>query len=155
MERQASLQERYAPRSVCFGCGPANAEGLRIRSFPAGDEVVAEFRPETYQEAFPGVLAGGIVGTLLDCHCNWAAAHHLMVRSGQASVPPTVTAAYEIRMRRVTPTDDVLVLRARVVASEDDRAVVEGRIEARGRVTATCRGTFVVVGPGHPAHHRW
>ena len=28
-----SLQDIHAPKSICFGCGPANKEGLRIRSF--------------------------------------------------------------------------------------------------------------------------
>ena len=28
-------------------------------------------------------------------------------------------------------------------------------LEANGKVTATCRGTFVAVKPGHPAYHRW
>ena len=26
---------------------------------------------------------------------------------------------------------------------------------ANGKVTATCRGTFVAVKEGHPAYHRW
>jgi len=69
-----SLQEKYAPNNSCFGCGPANAQGLRIRSFPKGEEVVAEWIPQSKYEAFPGVLNGGIIGTLLDCHCNWTAA---------------------------------------------------------------------------------
>src|SRR5205823_14203577 len=77
-----SLQEKFAPKNSCWGCGPANTEGLRIRSFPKGDEVVAEWKPEQKYEAFPGVLNGGIIGTLLDCHCNWAAAYHLMKRAG-------------------------------------------------------------------------
>jgi hypothetical protein len=48
-----------------------------------------------------------------------------------------------------------LTVRARVVESQDDRAVVESTIEAGGKVTATCRGTFVAVKEGHPAFHRW
>ncbi len=77
-----SLQETYAPASACFGCGPANAEGLRIRSFAEGGEYVAEWQPRKHHEAFPGMLNGGIVGALLDCHSNWAAIHHLMQRGG-------------------------------------------------------------------------
>jgi hypothetical protein len=39
-----SLQETYAPAAVCFGCGPSNSQGLRIRSFPASDgHVVCDF----------------------------------------------------------------------------------------------------------------
>src|SRR6185436_6920529 len=89
---EKSIQETYAPNLACFGCGPANEKGLHIRSFPQGDEVVADFQPETYQEAFPGVLSGGIIGTLLDCHCNWTATWHLMKRSGLDHPPCTVTA---------------------------------------------------------------
>ena len=118
-----SLQERYAPRSVCFGCGPANEKGLRIRSFESGDHIVAEFRPEQHHEAFPGVLCGGIIGTLLDCHGNWAAAHAFMRQAGDDQLPGTVTAEYHVRMRRPTPTDGVLRLRARVVELTERRGL--------------------------------
>ena len=65
---EPSLQEKYAPQSICFGCGPANDKGLRIRSFLDGGEVVLDWTPEKHHEAFPGMLNGGIIGALLDCH---------------------------------------------------------------------------------------
>ncbi len=150
-----SLQEQYAPGNACFGCGPANERGLHIRSFVEGDEVVAEWQPEAYQEAYPGMLNGGIVGTLLDCHSNWAAAWHLMQRTGADKPPCTVTAEYSIKLLRPTPTDGALTIRARVVESSDDRAIVEAELIGGGKVCARCRGTFVAVKPGHPAYHRW
>jgi acyl-coenzyme A thioesterase PaaI-like protein len=152
---QPSLQERYAPQMTCFGCGPANPQGLHIRSFAEGDELVAEWRPAPHHEAFPGVLNGGIIGTLLDCHCNWAAAWHLMQKAGQEHPPCTVTADYAITMRRPTPTAGPVTLRARVVEATADRATVEGTLEGGGKICATCRGTFVSVKPGHPAYYRW
>lgn len=153
-----SLQERYGPHTICFGCGPANSHGLHVRSFPDPDsahDVVADWAPESRHEAFPGVLNGGIIGTLMDCHSNWTAAYHLMKQHGTDKPPTTVTADYHVRMLRPTPTDGELRLRAWVVESEDDRATVEVTLEARGEVTATCRGTFVAVRPGHPAYDRW
>jgi acyl-coenzyme A thioesterase PaaI-like protein len=152
---EESLQEKYAPQNSCFGCGPANERGLRIRSFARGDEVVAEWMPAPYQEAFPGMLNGGIIGTLLDCHSNWAAAYHLMRRAGATHPPCTVTADYSIKLLRPTPTDAPVQLVARVVESTDDRCVVEAELLAHDKVCATCRGTFVAVKPGHPAYHRW
>ncbi|MDQ3908274.1 MAG: PaaI family thioesterase [Acidobacteriota bacterium] len=152
---EKSLQETYAPNMACFGCGPANEKGLRIRSFPRGDEVVCEWQPETLHEAYPGMLNGGIIGALLDCHSNWTAAYHLMKKSGADSPPCTVTADYSIKLLRPTPTDEPLTLTARVAESTQDRAVVEAALAAHGKVTATCRGTFVAVKPGHPAYHRW
>lgn len=150
-----SLQDRYAARSTCYGCGPANAKGLRIRSFPSGDDVVAEWTAQPHHEAYPGALNGGVIGTLLDCHMNWAAAQHLMRRDSLDHPPATVTAEYSIRLLRPTPTDRALRLTAHVVEDRPDRAIVEGRIEADGVTCATSRGTFVAVQPGHPAHHRW
>lgn len=150
-----SLQDTYAPRGTCFGCGPANPKGLRIKSFAEGDEVVAEWTPAPHHEAFTGTLNGGIIGTLLDCHCNWTAAWYLMKKSGADRPPCTVTAEYAITLKRPTPSGGPLQLRARVVESGADRAVVEGELIAGGKVCDTCRGTFVAVQPGHPAYHRW
>ena len=149
------LQETYAPHNACFGCGPANKEGLHVRSFVKGEEVVAEWRAKPYHEAFPGVLNGGIIGSLLDCHCNWTAAWHLMKTSGAETPPCTVTASYAITLKRPTPTDGLIELRARVLSSTEDRVEVEGELIAGGKVCDTCRGTFVAVKPGHPAYHRW
>jgi acyl-coenzyme A thioesterase PaaI-like protein len=149
------LQERYAPANACFGCGPANTDGLRIRSFARGDHTTADWQPAPHHEAFPGVLNGGIIGALLDCHCNWTAAWHLMVRAGADHPPCTVTADYHIKLLKPTPTDGPVHLEARVVEASDDRAVIEGTLSSGGKLTATCRGTFVAVKPGHPAYHRW
>lgn len=155
---ELSIQERYAPQNACFGCGPANPKGLRIRSFPTGgdaDELSAKFQAEKHHEAFAGMLNGGIIGTLLDCHSNWTAAHHLMKKSGADSPPCTVTAEFSVKMKRPTPSTAPLELFARVLESSENRAVIDARIEANGKITATCRGTFVAVKPGHPAYHRW
>jgi acyl-coenzyme A thioesterase PaaI-like protein len=153
--REVSLQERFAPASICYGCGPANPHGLHVRSVVDGQEVIADWTPGGHHEAFPGMLNGGIIGTILDCHCNWTAAWHLMQRAGAGAPPCTVTASYTITLRRPTPSHPSVRLRARVVESTEDRAVVEGTLESGGTVTATCRGTFVAVKPGHPAYHRW
>ena len=150
-----SLQDRFAPDTKCFGCGPANTRGLRIKSRVEGDEVVLDWTPEPHHEAFSGFVNGGIIGVLFDCHCNWAAAYHLMQRAGDATPPFTVTADYAVKMRRPTPSGGPLRLRARVVESTDDRAVVEATLEAGGVERASCRGTFVAVRPGHPAYARW
>ncbi len=164
-----SLQETYAPSNACFGCGPANAKGLRIRSFVLGDpvlgeSVVAEWRAEPHHEAFPGMLNGGILGALLDCHSNWTAAWHLMRRAGAETPPCTVTAEFHVKLLRPTPSSALIRLRATVADSTDDRATIDAVLEAVTQAadgaeivkpTATCRGVFVAVKEGHPAFHRW
>ena len=152
---QLSVQDTYAPANHCFGCGPANPRGLQIKSRSYGDRLVAEWQPKPHHEAFDGMVSGGIIGTLLDCHSNWAAALHLMKQSGADSPPCTVTAEYAVKMRRPTPSAGPVHLEAWVVESTADRATVEATLEADGKTCATCRGVFVAVKPGHPAYHRW
>ena len=158
MDATKSLQETHAPQGRCFGCGPANAKGLRIRSMTTADaadaEVVCDWTPEKHHEAFENVLNGGIIGALLDCHSNWTAAFHLMKKNGQPAAPCTVTAEFHVKLRRPTPMGPVH-LSAKVVESTADRATVEATLTAGGKVCATCRGVFVAVGPDHPAYHRW
>lgn len=151
----ASLQERFAPDNQCFGCGPANEKGLRIRIFEAEEGLVCDWSAEPHHQAFDGILNGGICGALLDCHSNWTAAWHLKNASGSEELPCTVTADFHVTLKRPTPIDARLHLTSRVVEANSDRALIEATLTANGKVTATCRGTFVAVKEGHPAHHRW
>lgn len=155
MNNEKSLQEAYAPKSICFGCGPANDKGLRIRSFEENSEYLAEWKSEDHHEAFPGMLNGGIIGSLLDCHSNWTAAHFLMKKNGKDAPDCTVTANYSIKLLRPTPSDALIHLKARVVESTDTSATVEAELIANDKVCATCKGLFVIVKEGHPAYHRW
>ena len=150
-----SVQDRYAPKNGCFGCGAANEKGLRIKSHEVGDGLVARWQPEPHHEAYAGMLCGGIIGALLDCHSNWAAAMHLMRKAGQDKPPCTVTARLEVRYLRPTPAGGGVLLKARVTESGADRATVEASLEAGGQVTATSRALFVAVKEGHPAFNRW
>jgi len=150
-----SLQDRFAPHNTCFGCGPANPKGLRIKSRVEGDLLVADWTPEAHHEAFPGMLNGGIIGALLDCHSNWTAAWTLMKARGLPSPPCTVTSEFHVKLKRPTPSKGPVRLRARAVETQEDRVVVEAELEAGGKVTSTCRGVFVAVREGHPAYHRW
>jgi len=150
-----SLQQQYGPQGICFGCGPSNAKGLRINSFPDDKQLVCQWQPEEHHQAFPGVLNGGIIGALLDCHSNWAAAWALMNEQGLDEPPCTVTADFSVRLRRPTPAPEPVHLRAWTTTIEGNKAIVESELSCGGKICATCHGTFVAVGPDHPAYHRW
>jgi len=150
-----AVQDMYAPNSICFGCGPANKEGLQIKSYRAGDGLEMEFECEEKHQAFPGVINGGIIGALLDCHGNWTAAMAIMDRNGLDAPQCTVTAQYEVKLKRPTPLGPTLKLQSRVLALQDDRAEVIIELRADRKTCATGRGLFVAVEEGHPAYHRW
>ncbi len=156
MSDRASLQETYAPKSICFGCGPSNEKGLRLRSIAtADDEAVCDWTPAPHHHAFDGMLNGGICGAVLDCHSNWTAAWHLMRARGLEALPCTVTAEFAVKLKRPTPMAGGVHLHAKVAQVEGDKVTVDAELTAGGKVTATCRGVFVAVREGHPAFHRW
>lgn len=150
-----ALQDLYSPHGICFGCGPVNTQGLQIKSRPDGDALVCDWTPQSHHQAFEGVLNGGIIGALLDCHMNWCALWSLMRRDGSPKPPLTVTADFTIKLTRPTPVDKAIRLRAQAVELVENRAIIEGSLEAGGKICATSRGTFVAVPARHPAHKHW
>ncbi|MFQ5459438.1 MAG: PaaI family thioesterase [Anaerolineae bacterium] len=139
------VQDLYAPRSICFGCGPANTLGLQIKSRRHGDGLRTVFRPRLQHQA------------LIDCHGNWTAAVALLDARGAEELPSTVTARFEVKLRRITPIGEDLSVTSRVrqLDVEAGRVEVSVTVTAGGRVTAEGEGLFVAVEAGHPAHHRW
>lgn len=155
MSEKKALQDQFASTSICFGCGPANQQGLQIKSFVEGEQVIAHFTPQPFHHAFPNVLNGGIIGTLLDCHCNWAASYFFM-RDNQFTVPPcTVTAEYHVQLKRPTPMNTALTLIAVLKSIEKNKITVYGELFANDQLCDTCTGIFVAVDETHPAFHRW
>ena len=114
-----------------------------------------EFTPNHEHQAFPGMVNGGIIGTLLDCHGNCPAAVALMDHSGLDDPPCTVTASYSISLRRPTPHGVTLRVTSEIVEIGEDRAKVSMALSAEGKICATGEGLFVAVKEGHPAFHRW
>ncbi len=150
-----SVQDEYAPESICFGCGPANEKGLKIKSYRKEEGLEMEFETSKEHMAFEGVINGGIIGTLIDCHGNWTAAVALMDKLDLEEAPCTVTAQYEVKLKRPTPYNATLFLKSRVLVIGEDRAEIIVELKANGKTCATGRGLFVIVKEGHPAYHRW
>ena len=149
------VQHEYAPNSICFGCGPANKAGLQIQSHRIDNGLVMEYLPNETHQAFPGMVNGGIIGTLLDCHGNWTAAVALMDEKNLAEPPCTVTASYSVILRRPTPLGETLTVTSQINEIDGNKVKVDLLLEAGGKVCASGSGLFVAVKEGHPAYHRW
>ena len=155
INKKLSLQKRFAPNSICFGCGPANDKGLRINSFVEGDKVVCNFKAEPHHQAFPGIINGGIIGSILDCHSNWTAAYEIMKNLDLDHPTCTVTAEYAVQLKRPTPLDKELYIVSEVVESKGRKALISAELYVGDKLCATCLGTFIAVKEDHPAFHRW
>ncbi len=72
--REKAFQDYYPDQlSHCYGCGRLNERGLHIQSYWDGEESVCRFRPEAYYTAIPGYVYGGLIASLIDCHCTGTA----------------------------------------------------------------------------------
>lgn len=124
----------------CFGCGALNERGLQIKSFWAGDEVVCAWRPQPHHIGYPGILYGGLIASVVDCHCIWTAsayAHRAAgVEMNGASRFPYVTAALNVNYRKPVPIDQAIDLRARVIEFGERKAIVHCNVSCQGIVSA-------------------
>lgn len=124
---ELSLQERYFPEMMCFGCGPANPKGLRLRSFAAEGGTVADFTPWPEHDNGLGFLNGGIICTVLDCHSATPMvleAERLGLVSGDAPLP-FVTAGLEVKYLRPAPLHETSQLRAIATSVTESSMTVE------------------------------
>lgn len=113
----------------CWGCGILNERGLQIRSYWSGDEAVCTWQPEGWHKAGPGhILNGGIIATIIDCHCICTAIAHAYRNEGRAmDSEPSIwyaTASLQVRYLRPTPIDQPVVLRARITESKGKKTIV-------------------------------
>ena len=138
--------------NVCWGCGSDNKYGLQIKSYQSGDELICTWEPAEYHMAAPGVLNGGIIASIIDCHSIWAAVVEAYRSEGREinSEPLIwyVTGSLHVTYLRPTPMDGPVVLRARVKEVNGKSTTVTcslfGKEEecARGEVVAVRLSTL-------------
>jgi acyl-coenzyme A thioesterase PaaI-like protein len=125
------------PNNHCYGCGPENPNGLQIKSYWDGDESVCEFQPRLEHSAGPEqYLNGGIIATLIDCHCICTAIANAYRAEGRdiGSVPEIwyVTGALNVSYSKPTPIDRPVTLRARIVEEKPKKTVLQCSLLSEG-----------------------
>jgi acyl-coenzyme A thioesterase PaaI-like protein len=101
--------------TLCYGCGKNNEHGLQLKSYWDDEETVAVWEPKAHHTAFSGILNGGIIATIIDCHGTGTAnatAHKTEGNDGGHFM--YVTSGLSVRFLRPTPIDRPVTLRARV-----------------------------------------
>ncbi|MBX3002365.1 MAG: PaaI family thioesterase [Anaerolineales bacterium] len=154
------FQDQYLDaRADCWGCGRNNNHGLHIKSHWEGDEAVAHFTPAEHFTGHKGVLNGGIIATLVDCHSIGLAMAHAHRQEGRAigSLPliTYVTGSLQVDYLKPTPLDGApLELRAAVTRVEGRKTYVHCRILAHGVETARAEvlGVRIAEPPELPRH---
>jgi acyl-coenzyme A thioesterase PaaI-like protein len=134
-----AIQDRLFPDMRCFGCGPSNPKGLRLKSYLAEGGVVATFTPWPEHDNGVGYLNGGIITTVLDCHSAAAVTHEAYER-GWLPLPgaslPYVTAGLDVRFLRPSPLDEPVELHAVLTEVREAEMTCEAELIFGGKPRA-------------------
>ena len=134
----AALNEELLKGNNCFGCGPDNPDGLRIRIFrdPGNaSRLVGSYRPRATQTGFPQIVHGGLQFTALDCMAAWTV---LILRNPGRMMPITKSAATRYLAPATLGTE--LVLSSEVIretASPREPLLIRGAIRDAAGVVLT------------------
>ncbi|MGD8367194.1 MAG: PaaI family thioesterase [Desulfobacterales bacterium] len=126
--------------AVCYGCGKNNPRGLRIQTEWDGTEGTFRFTPEPYHTAFPGVVYGGLIACLIDCHSIGTAVAAAYDRENRS--PGTdpeilfVTGNLNVRYLAPAPIGAELQLRSTIQEMHERKTVVACTVSAEGRTCA-------------------
>lgn len=126
--------------AICFGCGTHNRKGLQIKTFWNGEEGICHFTPAPYHTAFPGVVYGGLIAALIDCHAiGTAIAATYDAEGRKPGTDPKityVTGSLQVRYVRPAPISGEMVLRAKVKEIHRNKALVTCSLSAEGNECA-------------------
>jgi acyl-coenzyme A thioesterase PaaI-like protein len=148
MASQKVFQDYYPDElSHCYGCGRLNEHGLKIRSYWDGQEAVAVIEPKPYHIGIPGYVYGGLIASVIDCHCIGTASAAALQAPGrviETSLPLRfVTASLHVDYLRPAPIGVALEVRAKVKEIKDRKVIVAATVSANNEVCA--RGEVIAV----------
>jgi len=143
-----AFQDYYPDQlSYCYGCGRLNEHGLHVQSRWDGEEAVCTFQPKSYHIAIPGYVYGGLIASLIDCHCTGTAAAASYRAEGRTmGTEPAlrfVTASLHVDYLKPTPLGLPLEVRATVKELKGRKVILSATLSAQGTVCA--RGEVVAV----------
>jgi uncharacterized protein (TIGR00369 family) len=126
----------FGAEQTCFGCGPHNERGMRLRFRREGDEVVTELVPRDGWDGPPGVFHGGLQATLADEVAGWALVG-LLGRMG-------FTTSMNVRYVRPLRLGEPIVARARLASRTGPIATVNVRLEQAGKLGCSARVSYML-----------
>ena len=152
-----------APDGTCYGCGCSHPSGLHLQSHWHADGIhlVCRHAPDSTFSGWPGLVYGGLLAMLVDCHSNWTAMAYHYRHEGRApgSLPriDCVTGTLNLTYLKPTPMGIELLLKARVEGEVGRKSRVICEVYAGDVLTAVGDSVFVRVDAGklaNEAHDR-
>ena len=125
--------------NTCFGCGPANDHGLKMKFFGNDEMIYSDITVPDYLLGWNGVVHGGILSTMLDEVMGWSAIYLLK----KFILTKTMTINYY----RPVLVGETLHIEGRIKEKNSDKdATMTGRIyNSKNELCVTSTGLFALL----------
>ena len=124
----------HMPENICFGCGRAHENGLRISSYWQGQYAYCHWKPDKRYCGWKQLLNGGIMATLIDCHCMCTAMASAYRKEGRAldSQPMYryATGTMQLRYKHPVRIQHEVMLKAEVLEETHKKTVLSCNLYA-------------------------
>jgi acyl-coenzyme A thioesterase PaaI-like protein len=139
MDKKEYFQD-YMPENVCFGCGSTNLEGLHVKSKWEETTSVCIWQSEDKYHGWSNLMNGGIMATLIDCHCMCTAmAHAYRVENRALGTMPEyryATGTLNVKYLKPTSNNHPVELKAQVLEMKGRKIVLHCDFYCKGEKTA-------------------
>ncbi len=151
MEKKALQDKSPEIISNCWGCGRNNEDGLQIKSYWEGNEAICTWKPQKYHLAFPEILNGGIIATIIDCHClSTANTTYLKakgIETNEIGQESFITGSLFVKYLKPTPVDKPITLRAKVKETKGRKITVTCDLYSRKKLCVTGEVVAIKITP--------
>ncbi len=145
MENDKTVNSKYFQdhmhENVCFGCGIHNPDGLQIKSFWEGKESICIWQSEEKYHGWTNVMNGGVIATVIDCHCMGTAMAQAYQVEDRAldTLPEYRYATGTMNIKYLKPTSNLkpIELRARITEVKGKKTVLNCEVYSEGEKTVT------------------
>lgn len=135
-----AIQDLYPEElSVCYGCGRNHPDGLHVKTYLIGEETVTHFTPDQKYTAIPGMVYGGLLASILDCHGTGSAAAFICKEEGISLDTDPIpvrcaTGSLKVDFLQPTPTGVELEIKGKLIKIEGRKVWVSMTLTAHNQV---------------------
>jgi len=145
---EIAIQDYYEDEfAVCYGCGRLNKDGLQLKTFLINDETSSKHKPKESKTAINGIVYGGLLASLIDCHGTGSASIFYAKENGielkKYNAPRFVTGNLNVSYLKPTPLNIELILKGKLKEIKGRKVVVS--IEVFSQEVLTVKGEVIAL----------
>ena len=156
IDEKIAIQDYYEDEfSVCFGCGRLNIDGHQLKTYLINDETISKHKPKKNKTAINGIVYGGLLASLIDCHGTGSAsvffAQENSITLKKYNAPRFVTGNLNVKYLKPTPLNQALPIKGKLKEIKGRKVIVSIEVFSKGILTVLGEVTAILLPEGFKA----